>query len=81
MAAGLVPGAVLGQHGDSKAVVGESGLIRSERELGEATARQWPPRLRAYGWCRARCNNERADGQFIDASKSACRRPIVVAGL
>lgn len=66
-----------GRHGDSKAVVGESGASSSERKLGEATARQWPFRWRAYGWCRALCHDESADGQYVGAAKTTCRRPIL----
>lgn len=81
-AAGLVPGVVCGcsafagQHDVSNAVVGESGLSRSERKLGDWAARQWPNRGCANGWCRAQVNpDERADGQYGRAVKAACRRP------
>jgi len=88
----LVPGAWLGRPGVSNAVVGEWGLSRSERKLGEATARQWSLRLCVYGWCRAQrsericlcwvCKQRRKGWRaVIDASKWACRRPFVVAGL
>jgi len=61
-ATGMVPGAGLGKPGDSNAVEGECGLSRKlAGRPGGVPCKAVGTRLRANGWCRAQCDDERAD--------------------